>query len=71
MNNHKEQKAIALILKLRESGKSYRAIARTLNELEVLPRKIGSKWHHWVVAEIVKQNKKQWPILSREGRSGA
>ncbi len=58
VKNHEEQKVISLILNLHEAGYSFRAIARTLNESGVQTRKRSSRWHHWVVAEIVKRNRK-------------
>ncbi len=53
IKNQKEVEVIDLILKLHKSGQSYRAIARTLNKMEVPTRIRNGGWHHEVVRSIL------------------
>jgi DNA invertase Pin-like site-specific DNA recombinase len=52
VENHKEQKTIAIIKKLRAQGKSLRVIATTLNRRGILPKR-GKRWLHSSVLRIV------------------
>lgn len=59
VKNQKEVEVIDLILKLHKSGQSYRAVARTLNKMEVPTRSGAGEWHHEVVRSIVKRVEKK------------
>ncbi|MEM7646183.1 MAG: hypothetical protein AAF203_04685, partial [Pseudomonadota bacterium] len=56
VKNHKELEVIGLILKLHNSGNSFRSIARILNKMGVATRQGVGSWHHWVIREIAHKN---------------
>lgn len=52
VTNYREQETISLTCKLKSEGKSYRAIARTLNENGLVTKK-GNLWHPQTVKNIL------------------
>lgn len=42
------------MLKLYKTGSSFQEIARRLNQLDIPTKKNMKKWHHHVIAEIIR-----------------
>ena len=53
----REYKIVLEIVKLRQSGQTLRAIARTLDSKKI-PHRMSTQWHHGVVNKILKRYKK-------------
>jgi hypothetical protein len=61
--NTAEQKAISLIMELRDKGYSLRAIANELEKEGYRTRRGNTKWHHQTINQIIRSETKRVKAL--------
>ena len=59
-----EYKVVLLVVKLWQSGKSFKAIARLLNDRKI-PTRLGGSWYGPTVAAIVRRETEKQPTTNR------